>query len=276
MDHNKAVVVMAFALLALGAASPSAQTAPHAGELLGGRLASVKSTDEGYIVFDARPSGQSAPISFDAESMGRWLTAAWQLVDHAPALDARGEIELPAVRIEAQRGYRQPQRMVLKRYVSAAGSRYSLEVSDGQSTHAGGFAREDDVLVFLEYLERRVSETARSSAGNDPRAVLLEFQVEKPVVPFPNNPKPRYPPSLEGVGLEGEVLVQFVVDTTGRAVMSTFKVLKASDFLFAEAVRDVLPSMRFHPASLNGTKRSQLVQAPFGFSRSRNMESWRP
>ncbi len=93
----------------------------------------------------------------------------------------------------------------------------------------------------------------------------FEFQVEKPVVPAPGNPQPRYPSILEQGKVAGEVLAQFVVDTSGRAEMSTFKVLKSSHDLFADAVKTALPKMRFIPAEVGGRKVKQLVQQPFGF-----------
>ena len=39
---------------------------------------------------------------------------------------------------------------------------------------------------------------------------------------------------LRSANVEGEVLAQFVVDTTGRAEMGTFKVLKSSHDLFTQ------------------------------------------
>ena len=94
----------------------------------------------------------------------------------------------------------------------------------------------------------------------------FEFQVEKPVLAKENNPTPRYPSMLESAHVEGEVLVQFVVDTVGRADMSTFKVLKSSNDLFTASVKNVLPNMRFYAAETGGRKVKQVVQMPFTFS----------
>jgi protein TonB len=93
----------------------------------------------------------------------------------------------------------------------------------------------------------------------------FEFQVEKPVLARENNPTPKYPSMLESAHVEGEVLAQFVVDTTGRAEMSSFKVLKSTNDLFTSSVRNVLPQMRFYPAEVGGRKVRQLVQMPFVF-----------
>jgi periplasmic protein TonB len=94
----------------------------------------------------------------------------------------------------------------------------------------------------------------------------FEFQVEKQVTTAPGSPQPRYPDMLKSANVEGEVLAQFVVDTTGRADMSTFKVLKSSHELFTQSVRNVLPNMRFYAAEIGGRKVKQMVQQPFTFA----------
>lgn len=94
----------------------------------------------------------------------------------------------------------------------------------------------------------------------------FEFQVEKPVVAAPGSSPPRYPEILKSAGVEGEVLAQFTVDTTGRADPGSFKVLKTSHELFALAVKNALPGMRFLPAEVGGRRVKQLVQQPFVFA----------
>ena len=95
---------------------------------------------------------------------------------------------------------------------------------------------------------------------------FFDFQVEKQVASAPGNQAPRYPDMLRSANVEGEVLAQFTVDTTGRADMSTFKVLKSTHDLFTNAVRAALPNMKFYPAEVGGHKVKQLVQMPFQFS----------
>jgi len=108
--------------------------------------------------------------------------------------------------------------------------------------------------------------TARGVEGGTPTdQPLFEFQVEKPALARDGNAQPKYPGILESSKVEGEVLVQFVVDTSGRAEMSTFKVLKTSNELFAQEVRRVLPFHRFFPAEAGGHKVKQFVQQQFRF-----------
>lgn len=94
----------------------------------------------------------------------------------------------------------------------------------------------------------------------------FEFQVEKQVIQAPGSPAPRYPDILKSGQVEGEVLAQFVVDTTGRAQPGSFKVLKSTHELFTLAVKNALPQMRFLPAEIGGRKVKQLVQQPFAFA----------
>ena len=111
---------------------------------------------------------------------------------------------------------------------------------------------------------------AKGVVGGTPQPVsdqpYFEFQVEKQVAPVPSNAPPRYPDMLRSANVEGEVLAQFVVDTTGRAEMNTFKVLKSSHDLFTNSVKAALANMRFYPAEVGGRKVKQLVQMPFVFS----------
>jgi protein TonB len=94
----------------------------------------------------------------------------------------------------------------------------------------------------------------------------FEFQVEKPALAREGNANPRYPSMLESSRVEGSVLAQFVVDTSGRADMSTFKILQASNELFGSSLKSVLPSWRFYPAEAGGHKVKQIVQLPIKFA----------
>ena len=110
---------------------------------------------------------------------------------------------------------------------------------------------------------RRVQGPPRRVSEND---VLFEYQVEKPVSPHQGNMPPRYPDELRKAKVEGEVFAEFVVDQSGRADMTTFKVLKSTHELFSQAVESALPQMKFSPAEVGGHPMKQHVQMPFQFS----------
>jgi TonB family protein len=126
-----------------------------------------------------------------------------------------------------------------------------------------------------------------------------------PAAVMSGSARPRYPEAARLAGYEGEVIAQFVIDSTGHADPKTFKVIRAravqtmpppavvrtmpsqhpgeipegptiqamspgqASDLFVEAVRDALPNMRFIPAGAHGHKVRQLVQQPFTFGLSR-------
>ncbi|MBC7844402.1 MAG: TonB family protein [Gemmatimonadaceae bacterium] len=94
----------------------------------------------------------------------------------------------------------------------------------------------------------------------------FDFQVEKAAAAIPGSGSPAYPEMLKSSGVEGEALVQFIVDTTGRAELGSFKVLRASHDAFGQAVKASLPRMRFLPAEIGGRKVRMLVQQPFAFA----------
>jgi protein TonB len=94
----------------------------------------------------------------------------------------------------------------------------------------------------------------------------FEFQVEKPAEMLQDSPKPRYPSVLESSGIAGEVQAQFVVKSDGKADLDSFKVLKSTNELFTQAVKNVLPRMHFSPAMIGGKPVNQLVQQAFQFA----------
>lgn len=97
----------------------------------------------------------------------------------------------------------------------------------------------------------------------------FEFQVEKQVQGIPGSINLRYPDMLRSANVEGEVLAQFVVDTTGRVEANSVKILKSSHDLFTNAVQQALRSARYYPAEIGGRKVKQLVQQPFNFTLTR-------
>jgi TonB family protein len=98
-----------------------------------------------------------------------------------------------------------------------------------------------------------------------PGTVYKDYQVEQAASFAPGSAPPQYPSLLKQAGVQGEVIASFVVDTTGVADVSTFKVIKSSHQLFTNAVIAAVGSMRFVPALVGGLKVKQLVMLPFEF-----------
>jgi TonB family protein len=95
--------------------------------------------------------------------------------------------------------------------------------------------------------------------------VATAVDVDSMVTRFAESAAPSYPPKLLEMKVEGGAYVQFVVDTTGLADTTSFRVISATHPEFAQSVRDALPGMRFSPAILRSKKVRQLVEQPFMF-----------
>jgi protein TonB len=121
-----------------------------------------------------------------------------------------------------------------------------------------------DVSTLFGPATPTASGGAHDGTGDD-GAPMFAAPVEKPAIPRSGNPSPKYPSLLESSRVEGAVLVQFVVDTLGVADMSSFKVLDATNELFAESTRATLTKWRFYPAEAGGRKVKQIVQLPLKF-----------
>jgi TonB family protein len=74
-----------------------------------------------------------------------------------------------------------------------------------------------------------------------------------------------YPRNAKLANQSGTALVQFVVDTTGRAKPESIVCVEATYKDFADAAMAAVKLMEFHPAELEGHKVEQLVQYPIDF-----------
>jgi hypothetical protein len=61
------------------------------------------------------------------------------------------------------------------------------------------------------------------------------------------------------------VTAEWVVDTVGLADSASFRVVSSTHPQFTNAVREVLPMMRFRPAVLDGRHVRQYVRQQFRF-----------
>ena len=107
-----------------------------------------------------------------------------------------------------------------------------------------------------------------------------------------SNDGPNYPEILRRVGVQGEVRVQFTVDTSGKADLSSLNILAvivdmslmrewtarsannkdpdeidemAAKVAFTESAKRSIANMTFSPAEADGARVRQLVELPFEF-----------
>jgi TonB family protein len=105
-----------------------------------------------------------------------------------------------------------------------------------------------------------------NGGGQTQTGVVSANVVDVQVAPYPGAPTPRYPEALREAGIEGEVTLEFVVDTTGRVERGSVRVLSSAADAFVVSVRDALAGTRYHPALVGGRRVRQLVRQGFVFS----------
>ena len=133
----------------------------------------------------------------------------------------------------------------------------------GDAPPAGG-EREPGQSVRSD--EQRATAAALPDSVFTPGSfVYTEAELDQPVQRAPESAGPAYPESLRREGIEGEVTAEWIVDTVGTADTASFRLVESSHQLFSEAVRAVLPHMRFRPATLEGRHVRQFVRQQFRF-----------
>jgi len=98
--------------------------------------------------------------------------------------------------------------------------------------------------------------------GND---VFMEAIVEeKPSVL--SAPPPPYPELLRQAGIKGRVLIQAVIDTTGRAELNSVKIIQSPNPGFDQPSRTWIQHALFRPARVHGRAVRVLVQVPLDYT----------
>lgn len=79
-------------------------------------------------------------------------------------------------------------------------------------------------------------------------------------------PLPVYPELLRQAGVQGQVVLEAVVDTTGRVKAASISVVSATHPGFVAPARQALVATLFRPARVGGRAVSMLVRVPFDFT----------
>lgn len=80
-----------------------------------------------------------------------------------------------------------------------------------------------------------------------------------------SQPTPAYPPILREAGIEGNVRIQFIVDTLGGVEPASVRIMESSHTAFEEAARRVILGSRFTAAHLGDRPVRQLGQQRIRF-----------
>lgn len=100
---------------------------------------------------------------------------------------------------------------------------------------------------------------------DDGQTAYYACQLREPAQVAPAQAVPHYPEILRSSDMDGEVAARFVVDTAGRAHVSSLRVATSTHALFTQAVRQALPNMRWAPARHRGRATAQVVERTFRF-----------
>lgn len=84
-----------------------------------------------------------------------------------------------------------------------------------------------------------------------------------------SSPPARYPDILRQAGIEGRVLMEVVIDTSGHAERGSIRVLTSSHQLFDGPAREVVQGSLFSPGRIQGRAVRVRVQVPINFTIAR-------
>jgi protein TonB len=79
-------------------------------------------------------------------------------------------------------------------------------------------------------------------------------------------PLPAYPELLRRAGIEGQVVLEALVDTTGRVHPTSISVVSVTNPGFIAPARQALLATLFRPARVGGRPVPMRVRVPFAFS----------
>ncbi|MSR05639.1 MAG: energy transducer TonB [Gemmatimonadetes bacterium] len=99
----------------------------------------------------------------------------------------------------------------------------------------------------------------------DPGAAFIEALVdEKPALM--SQVQLDYPDLLRQAGIEGTVLVEVIIDTTGHAEPASMRIVQSSNRAFELSARDAVLKSLYRPGRVRGQAVRVLVQVPINFS----------
>jgi len=138
---------------------------------------------------------------------------------------------------------------------------YLLTVADTNGVSRQVVTDKDGIEEFLDMLAKGVAAAKTLTDEELKRAGPVEL---KPIS-LAKHVNYVYPRNAKLANQSGSALVQFVVDTTGRAKPESIVCVQATFKDFAEAAMSAVKMMEFTPATLEGHKVEQLVQYPIDF-----------
>jgi TonB family protein len=138
---------------------------------------------------------------------------------------------------------------------------FLLTVADTNGVSRQVVTDKDGMEEFLDMLAKGVA-AAKTLTDNE---LMRQGPIEEKPIALAKHLNYVYPRAPKLANQSGSALVQFIVDTTGKAKPESIVCVQATYRDFALAAMDAVKMMEFTPATLEGHKIEQLVQYPFDF-----------
>lgn len=189
--------------------------------------------------------------------VAQWLDATRRaVVEEAHPLRSPPTLT-PGPRLFIERGVVDGRSTVALAAVDSAGQHGTvLEMTESE-------LRDVLTMIWAVSSERDSSLLAHETLGGD--SVFTERGVTKWAHPRHPRRTARYPELLREAGIEGGVVLSFVIDSTGAPLPSTIEVLDATHEAFTEAVMEFVRHLTFEPAEVRGHKVKARCILPFSF-----------
>jgi TonB family protein len=85
-----------------------------------------------------------------------------------------------------------------------------------------------------------------------------------------NDLSPRYPEELRAATVNGEVVVEYVIDRNGRVLANSIRTIRSDHPGFTRSVREALLTARFRPGKRGGRSVPVLVRQRIRFETDRS------
>jgi len=83
-------------------------------------------------------------------------------------------------------------------------------------------------------------------------------------------PPPAYPPLLQSAQIEGTVMVEAIIDTTGHIEPASIKVISTTNPGFNESAKQAIQKWLYRPARVYGRAVRVLIHQPINYTITRH------
>lgn len=125
--------------------------------------------------------------------------------------------------------------------------------------------------MFARFAFLAVALVAFSASRAEAQQPVSAAALQQPPQPVPGSCRaPSYPALLRASQIEGRVILEFVVDTTGQIERETIRAISSSHSQFEAVAKQALMTCRYRPASFNQQLARVLVRMPYTFTIGRS------